>query len=124
MIRPLKRTTYQFYALSTKDRHCTSSTGSVFSKKVGLGEMDGLNEGANNITVCNKCYIFFSLVKVLHHVPMLPLARELVPFFLMTCAAMELKQDSLIVQVMDLADQTTAMDTLMTLVWCVVKVSK
>jgi len=66
----------------------------------------------------------FSLVKVLHHAPMPPLARELVPFFLMTCAAMELKQDSLIVQVMDLADQTTAMDTLMTLVWCVVKVSK
>ena len=31
------------------------------------------------------------------------LARGLVPFFLMTCAAMELKQDSLIVQVMDLA---------------------
>ena len=45
------------------------------------------------------------------------LARGLVPFFLMTCAAMELKQDSLIVQVMDLADQTTVLDMLMMLVW-------
>ena len=45
------------------------------------------------------------------------LARELVSLFLMTCAAMELKQDLLIVQVMELADQTTAMDMLMMLVW-------
>ena len=45
------------------------------------------------------------------------LARELVPLFLMTCAAMELKQDLLTVQMMDLADQTTATDMLMTLVW-------
>ena len=44
-------------------------------------------------------------------------ARDLVSLFLMTCAAMELKQDLLTVQMMDLADQTTAMDTLMMLVW-------
>ena len=42
---------------------------------------------------------------------------------MMTCAVMELKQDSLIVQMMDLADQTTVLDMLMTLVWRVNHVS-
>ena len=55
---------------------------------------------------------------------MLPLARDLVTFFLMTCSVMELKQDLLIVQVMELAIQTTVLDIEMMLVWCVVKVSK
>ena len=86
--------------------------------------MGGLNGGANNIPVCNKRCIFFSLVKVLHHAPMPPLARDLVPFFLMTCSVMELKQDLLTVQVMELAIQTTVLDMLMMLVWCVEKVSK
>ena len=64
------------------------------------------------------------LVKVLHHALTLPLARELVPFFLMTCAVLDQKPDLLTVQVMALAIQTTVMDMLMMLVWCVVKVSK
>ena len=64
------------------------------------------------------------LVKVLHHALMPPLARELVPFFLMTCAVLDQKPDLLTVQVMALAIQTTVMDMLMMLVWCVVKVSK
>ena len=64
------------------------------------------------------------LVKVLYHALMLPLARELAPFFLMTCAVLDQKQDLLTVQVMELAIQTTVMDMLMMLVWCAVKVSK
>ena len=34
------------FALYTKDRHCTSSTGSALSERVGLGEVGGLNGGA------------------------------------------------------------------------------
>ena len=64
------------------------------------------------------------LVKVLHHALMPSLARELAPFFLMTCAVLDQKQDLLTVQVMELAIQTTVMDMLMMLVWCAVKVSK
>ena len=56
--------------------------------------------------------------------PMPSLARGLVPLFLMTCAVMELKLDLLTVQMMDLADQTTVMDMLMTLVWRVNHVRK
>lgn len=59
------------------------------------------------------------LVKVLYHALMLPLARELAPFFLMTCAVLDQKQDLLTVQVMELAIQTTVMDMLMMLVYSV-----